>query len=727
MDYTKRRFDYIDAMPGAGKTEFFIVQACRALRRVVGSQEDQKILIYVAPTMKLLGEAFKRIQKKVGQQANQIRVVANPYDMAAELADTDYPVGRDQPTTALNFLFGLITADQYQRIRYQVGFDHQLTSELQLGDVVMTTHESFVRLNRRDKTGRQFKLLSNMVVIFDEARKCVLRSEELKVPKDQWELMWTALKVKRVHSNSRKDNVHLYRVEAVASIKDLCAHFGVSFKRKSLLPDHMKGMLKLFNKYGRDGRGELYILCHSNPREVCLSNDLSDKITIQVVMRPTALFENYGKVILTSAFFRDSQMYHFLRRDGHKLRSLLGTSPLHPALQAIKERSERLRVAATKRLHVATLISSEQKGSSRSEYRNTLTSGLLDNGMLVPAGQSSELHESVLPQLTISQVLQGVVDQDPKRNLVCKNKKDDQQLAYYAVPPLWLLLDEAAKILNRWTTKFDPQCRYSLLTLNVVSDRRWTPSGVRYLRVVRHLLDRGKLEARRSRSDLTDSAHNLDTKLTPAYMKTRLREILYDGIGNDCSLFTVPSTPHLHGINKYSHMSAFTHLAALNPGPALITVYRMLIPDYDIDQDHSIENLVQTLYRTSLRNPDAREPVLMIIPFESSADLLAQKINVKSFKKINKPKFTMFHHVKTRSRESIEYMKTRVREANTKFDPQYAQELGILRRRVNAVKAYLRKNPNSEKAKNRLITQERALKNLKATAILIPTRTINKQ
>ena len=724
-----RTFHYIDAMPGAGKTEYFVNKAAKLLR-----DGGDYILVYVAPTARLLHETYRRLQSKVGYELMlaKVQVVAEPHRVSEAFHSTPYKVIGDQPTVALNYMFDLITRQQYVDTKYRVGFSHSLQANAQLGHVVMTTHESFVRINRQDQTGHGFALLGKMIVVFDEARKCVMQPSDFKIPKDQWSMLWKSLTVDTVDSETpafRKKRElppiqlaagvvphTLYRIKQVEPLKRILEIFGV--KLKSLLPPEVKDMLAMYREYAETGRGSIYILSTVNLDEMYEPLASKEKISVQIVMRPTALFDNYQHVILTSAFFTDSQMYHFLKKDGHKLVPMLKPKKLGPALAAIKERSERLRKSAAERLHVATLLNSDMPSRPGPKaYKENLTSTLLTTGMVLPRALEVQARGALDRSLSHREIVYNLAQVNGPS--VSEDPDIDARLRDWAVPPLWVLLFYAAVIVRRWMNKYGKPGQRSLLTLNVNDKKVWLPNGTRYLRTVKFTLAHGTLDrkAGHSNSDVYDDKHLRDSALIPDLWRTRLKESLYDRLKT--STFTVPQSPALHGINRYSKMCAFTHMAALNPSPTQTRFYRMLIPDYDVDQDHSIENLVQTLYRTSLRDPDAADPVLMVIPYESSARLLATKIGIRSFKKeVNKPPLTTLSHVKLMGEEAREHQRQRTQEVNRKYDKDLSSEVDKARARVIAARANLKKAPDSKARQATLARHETAFEILKAKATL---------
>lgn len=720
-----RKFRYVDAMPGAGKTEYFVNQAANLLAK----ESANYILVYVAPTVVLLRETYRRVAAKASAESMaRVRVVADPKKVVPLFKALDFTPLRDQPSTALNYLFGLITEQQYLDVKYASGFVHDLKEHAQLGTVIMTTHESFARVGRYDTTGQDFALLQRMVVIFDEARKCVIKPRDLKIPRDQWSTLWRSIGVETVESEDpawrRKNELepitlakgdraqHLFKVTTVQPLSKIKENFGV--KKAKMLPSEVRVLLEMYRDFAQSGRGSIYILANIQIHE--LYSQSHERISVQVVMRPTSLFDNYQHVILTSAFFTDSQMYHFLKRDGHELISMLDQPKLSPALKNIKSRSERLRKSATRRLHVATLIRSEFYGVGKRPWEN-LSSYLMSRGMLLPIGLATEAsghldttksHDEVITEL--SRATGAQVSNDPKL---------DKRLREYAVPPLWLLLYESARVIAAWRQKHKPSKPRSLLALNTRPNQRfWYPNGVRYLFVVKQFLVHGtmKLKVGYSNSDMYESEHQQDVDLVSTKWEARLRAIMYDHIKT--SMFTVPKSPSLHGLNHYSDLTAFTHLAALNPNPTQARFYRMLIPDYNIDQDHSVENLVQTLYRTSLRNPKATEPVLMIVPYEASAILLAEKIGVEGFRMVNEPPLAVLHHHKERDDAAKEYQRRRSSEVNRKYESSFAKEIANARARLSVSRAGLKKSPDSQQRKTTVRRNEALLAELLTKAKL---------
>lgn len=347
-------------------------------------------------------------------------------------------------------------------------------------------------------------------------------------------------------------------------------------------------------------------------------------------------------------------MYHFLKADGHKFRNAKLRASEDPALASIYERDHKLRKALPQRLRVGTLMEARAvPNGGFLAYRNNLTSSFLQTGMVLPAYLSNDyLQEHLNKKFKSAEVIDRLVS----RRLVTANADLQAKLLEQCQPPLWVLIREASRLIQYAINKgviVKEKNSHALLVLNV-GQRTWSKRRIPYADVVRTLHAQGTLKPQ-SGCEL-DSVHTAfeEHRLhsTSPYWQRELAKQLY--VRSKERKFFIPQSNKLHGINLYSGVNAFVHLAALNPAPQLISFYKMLLgPAYDIDQDHSIENLVQMLYRTSLRVVGNKDPVLMIVPYKAQAELLQTKIGTRPFTYINKPRLTPWSYRREIPREQV--------------------------------------------------------------------------
>lgn len=637
----KRVFCYIDAMPGAGKTEFFVSQAVKLLQ----SKKPERVLVYVAPTISLLWESYSRIRKHPDFRDathKRIHLVATPAALEeAARGHIECTVVREKPRRVINYLLGLaetcgsLSADE-------------LPQPVVPGDIVLTTHESFVQVSHSDKTGRDFATLRKTHVIFDEARHCVLESRSLRdVSNESLLNLRMCFEFSHEHLEGAHQGWHVYSLRAAPSKDKMKEVFRVRNWRT--IPASLRALRQAVETYSDSGRASVFMMTNVDAVKLLSTDTRNACVNLYTLLRPTGLFNHYKSVTLTSAFFKDSQMYHFLKADGHSFVDLRDKNL--PELASIYDRDSKLRSALSKRLRVGTLLASPPKNGHRA-YRNTLTSNLLETGLVHDSRLTRYLDQYLDPTLHSHEI----IDRLAADRSVSNNKKFEAELRKYAHPPLWVLVKEAAAIMEEaWTTGIAPRPkssqdyrRLALLVLNV-SQKIWMPRRIPYSRVIRKIYKDGWLMNRYSGLDSIDCVYSAEDrhaiKATGEYWETLLRRELF--VQSPDRKFLIPPSNKLHGINLYSEVNAFVHLAALNPSPQLISFYKVLLgPEYDIDQDHSIENLVQMLYRTSLRNADAKSKVLMIVPYRAQAELLQAKIGCSDFTYINEPHLVAFNYRK---------------------------------------------------------------------------------
>ena len=645
----KHNFQVIDAMPGAGKTEFFVSMAVTQLK----SKKPKEVLIYVAPTIPLLAEVLRRVVDRTGAtklsvykkihvvcdhaSSGKFAIACRAKGVAATLADCP----RDPPAVALNYLLGLIPRDSYMHTKYTGAFAKSLTASAAIGDIIFTTHESFMRVLNFDASGRDFSILRQCTVVFDEARQCVIGNQTIHLEAPDRTVLRNCFNLlgyngKRVKEKIDGEKHVLEYIDSIDSVESMMHSINVD--RPTLLPLNVRKLVKQYNEYCAHGRAVIYVLS-AEPIDGVLGKPKS-RHTIYTILRPTALFNHYSTVYLTSAFFKDSQMYHFLKKDEHDFTFLMEqTHPAGSPLHNIHNRDKKLRANLLRRLECAVLLKSSVLNSQEA-YRDVLTAHLLKEGMIVPASKHDSIQLRVDPTLTYNELAGRVVGGQS----VSADKATNELLREYAHPPLWILLREAAGVYVRWSAGLTGKHK-ALLTINAskASSPVWGPLGIHYLSVLRSMHKDGYLVPPASDEDedtadlVSEELNYADSVMTSSWRKFFNKYIHRESAS---SVFNIPSSPKLHGVNSFDKLNAFVHVAALNPDPKLFFVYDKLLPDYKVAQDTSIENLVQMMYRTSLRKPDATEPVLLIVPYHSALKLLAEKIygKVRKFHVVYEPR-----------------------------------------------------------------------------------------
>jgi hypothetical protein len=619
-----RVFSYLDAMPGSGKTEYFVNKAVALL----ADKKPDHNLLYAAPTVRLLIEATRRIRNHKDFNAKDKRriVLVATHSKVSELKGLCQTYA-ERPVKVINHLLGLSKEDP-------------TIEPLGVGNVILVTHECFVQVAVRDLTGGQFEVLKRTSVIFDEARQCVIESRTTKdLSYGDLAVMSRLFRFKRQQVNEKKNpGWFVYEVQRAPTHKALLDGFHT--KRVRAIPSSIHKLRDEVSRYSDTGRSKVYFMTNMDNAYTFLDDDERHATAvITTLLRPTSLFNNYRDVTLTSAFFKDSQLYHFLKQDGHKFKNLAKTNP--EGVASIIKRDSLLRQHLPSRLLVAPLMVAPENTKTSDRYRNTLTANLLENGMVLPLTLKPDfLKVDLVKNFSAEELIETACN----NGTVSKDPKVQKLLEQFSVPPLWVLLNECAFIIKNARTSgalpvHDTKIANACLTVINVRARYWR--GTPATDIVREVYLRGDLGNREEDEPYEEGAISTQALASSCSVdwEKRLAKHLY--IHSPASKFILAPSTKMHGVNKYQKVNSFAHLAALNPTPPMIALYQVLLgDDYDIDQDHAVENLVQMLYRTSLRDPKAQAKVLMIVPYEAYAKMLQAKIGCQKFTFVHTPRLT---------------------------------------------------------------------------------------
>lgn len=734
-----RIISVLDAMPGAGKTEFFVEQAARMLN----SGKKDKVLVYAAPTTYLLEEVVNRILSKVTVNHYKVEFEDRQnlqFDTGAVIYRAYGESNSVDVTTLVSSLFGVPTKAD-------------CAPPAQLGSIILLTHEGLLRLPKtsphyppstelvEDAAERYAKILKeynarvqkhramaahwnsilpDCILFFDEARSCILKNCMLELDRSQIgqlvsssTISWTnalpkyntalptLLEIKnraytgkgiqdweipqlvemaldntsettkdiphfvppvsdlhnsdefytakmRYYQDANEENMSTYYLSPVGcqGAKEYARVHG--YVRHTSLPPSIKNFFTLWKNMGENGRANFILAGKFDVAFIDRDNeDLNRERTYvyYLLINPHSLFESFGKTIIMSAFFKDSQMYHMLKRDSYTFQYVLEKEELPGSLANIKERDVKLRQKLSEKLHFAFLI----KSNPKSPYKhNVLSASILNLKILFPTSITKKLEATVKlyaeknpnKKLFDYKVLRDVV----RGGVVYGNLMSPAALKAtepHTVPPLLKLVRTAFDIAKDWSKV------HNVTTLNNL--RNGTEGPKRLMLCMTNSMDSFDPQVKKSVSDHSSiksspfdqvqpliMLHDFRTHLRDRYASSQEqgeRETKYADYLNWCKTvrkkyIELPVQTRLHGLNEYTPYSVFAHLASLNLPPPLARMLHSILPKYDGHQDNVIENLVQTMYRTQLRSlkPEHSDDVLLIVAFRATAVLLCQKL-----------------------------------------------------------------------------------------------------
>jgi hypothetical protein len=645
-----RRFGYIDAMPGSGKTELFVSEAGYAVTR---NRERLVLHIYAAPTVQLLVETYNRLilnakarrpktYRKFIKETTLLVTMTDCESLEGLMEEANYSI--EPPVNALHVAMGVDSIETYESLPLPRGAKRSILDYAPPDSgfitrrrivVLFVTHEALLRVRKEKACPDRVKnFLKRTMVWFDEARQCFAQGLEIskeQMSEEQIQKMYACVEIgnevtpidaEEVVVGNKTREVGFFPVTGMLNHKAILEKFGA--RRDKDLPPPAKRFFEMLKKNCSAGRSVVFVrLPYYLSKEVPVPI-ITGEVETFVATRPTDLFQGYGSVVLLSAMFRDSQMYHILTENRkHTMYNLLAyvdESPDHTTISDYLlggglEVRKPLREIKKRSVKQSALIAERLRYIALTATGNLLSRNFLNNSVLVPR----ELEEqfayvaSKLPNAKriprhemITRIAAG---EDP-----VGDKDLCRALQQYMVPPLWVAMRKAAQVLR------EEGCNETLLFINSleshVAGRLWLGS-VDYLGAVRnpqkflHLEDEHLVKG-----DEGTRQHPYVRKWL-AWLEKAVHEKKF---------FTVPKTTSVRGLNTYKDYVGYIHLAALNQTPVMYEFCKTVIPRYDVDLDNVIDNIMQTLYRTNLRDPDSSKRVYMVLHSQEAVFKLSEKI-----------------------------------------------------------------------------------------------------
>ena len=252
--------DYVDAIPGIGKTDGAVAKMIRCIEKKKG------IFIYVAPTIRLLKEVECRLHARI-KEKDRAHVCAIH--------------SRQRSDSAL-----ALTQEVILRLQGDVTHRGERFAELKPGSVFLITHATFTSLpihmiNR-----------NRITVIFDEAYRCVFDPTSMSLDKKEADAFYKQLKTYDVGD-----------YELLLEVKIDPVLFPTLSARAQKKLMEMKTCID-------SGISEIYLRI-TGAQKQCFD--------IQQVKLPSSMFNGWKKVYLMSAYLRQTQLWALLTRGTFEL------------------------------------------------------------------------------------------------------------------------------------------------------------------------------------------------------------------------------------------------------------------------------------------------------------------------------------------------------------------------------------------------------------------------
>lgn len=675
----------VDAFPGAGKTHYFKSTALRCLTE----DHPTHVLVYAAPTKILCEEVLASLTASLTKLKrldllSRIHTAWMNQDMVAEQSMLKLFSDRSFSSTDifkvsenLNVFLGTKTFEEAYPKLAKVK-DVRKLGPLQVGSIIITTHAAF-------NCVRNVPTLHKTWVFFDEARSCVGLKDQIVIPKPFAKIFlllfgayWLPDKDGKI---IRDDNSKLVELRNTPTAEEVRTEIAKERERFLKNGDHQsleismdqrssKGIGYLQKKMAalEPKRTSIHLL--TTDEATFLSTAPKSKssphtISIYPFHKPTGLFENYDRVTILSAFFADSQMYHSLK-ETYRVVSLINQNENHRKMfeehpwlrqawkdcKSVRGRDSLLKENTWKRLRIVPLLTSPMdydhedvvevpEEASTRELRKfspseRLTKQTLNNGMLVDRPTL----------LAVSEMING------EFKLPWDSWKTIEQVWLY-----WFIMERGvpfneqevfdvrmrAAYARAWEARIHRPFKEVLPRLySLLKPFMFDPKSGEIMfpgwKLARIALRYSKLYgANKPPLMIVNALGGKVVNYMPAKDSRGSENFWQQALVANTTAklrakfgtkFEIPKTPKLNGLNKWQDNDHLVHLAAMNPTNENVSLFKKLLPSYDAVSDFLLENLIQTLYRTSLRDPNADESrlVYLYVTHTAVSDLLVKKI-----------------------------------------------------------------------------------------------------
>ena len=713
MSTTKPILTTIDAFPGSGKTNYFNSQASE---NVLGSSNRKFVLVYAAPTRALCKEVYFAILKKlnpsfVGEadlSSIDPKILSRIHQVwHNDESERDHSLDRLFNKTApkiriidsLNDLLGTCE-------------EPDVAIAAKPGHVIITTHESFMKV-------RNVPTLHPTWVFFDEARQCLGVKDTIHIPKAISADYLSMFKPRRLENSNEDDTDvrHVYKLTTLPNLPEVKALIEPYMNKVSLKKKFQRGpidLYQIFKTIDKD-RVSLFILAKEEAfSRTSKGSQDNYSISVYPFNKPTGLFHNYARVTVMSAFFKDSQMYHALKGN-YQVYSLLRPSKDETdvpdwitiarndnLIKTTKGRDRQLRTKMGRRLRIVPLLTSNWDSEDSLHHsisvdrkdissKDRLTKETLRSGMLVSPKVATKVQTFIddihLP-INSWKVIELVwlhwfifIRTEPLNKQPVLSTKD--QSAYKL---RWRAMygqdyDNVIPKIFNWLEPF---------MFDKKSNEILFPSWV----LTRRAKKAAKLIGAESPLLIYNSAASAPLPFMPTKLKDANSFVWNKSLVSDTTaklrkrfskFFIIPESLKLNGLNLWIKNNHLVHLAALNPSLETISVFKKLLPKYDVEYDFILENLVQTLYRTSLREPTLKDShlVYLYVVRASLARWLTDKIQLNFQLHIFDDKdFPPLVELRFNSKVALHLKKARISFTKTKYDKETAAALRKVRSKL---------------------------------------------
>lgn len=575
---------YISALPGSGKTHWAIQQIME------NRKKPKSVILYVAPTRILIDSVQSHIENAIKMAKRKgVGKVRALYSTLVDIEPTYVTKPGKRGESTLSQVYSCL-------------------KDAKRGDCVLITHATFIKL------ASEFEGQENVRVFFDEACDMMLDTMSVNIGRSlvHIEKMGSLVKQKQFIVGGSGDEINKYPIYEYRGIDEVLFSQYIGFDDcESAIKKDPK--VDQFLYYARNERTKLFMvryLADKDMPKIAPNGELAldqKPIPAQFIgMVSDTMFDGFNDVTILCAYFESTLMYHVLSK----------TQDMENITRLVKVDKERL-AKLNKRLAKTLIVPiqpdedyahSNSKHALLNYYWVSQSTHLMLYSLYVDLKKQLDRVVGISDFIDLFGSENGVDLTNPGSYVTSKPtskecKKIREILANYNLTniktgdPLLFPSDVAVGLVGYINSIIEEhQC--------TVKDK--PKAFVR--KILQTELNKGV-----TFKTLCSENRKAHGKTLAIYNNGEIQNNVMEHFDKKNLELTFLSSK-CHGLNEYSGYANIISLAALYPKPDIRNFYTAVVPQYDTQEDWMINTLAQCVYRTSLRDPESEDFIVIIVP-----------------------------------------------------------------------------------------------------------------
>ena len=598
---------YTNSIPGSGKTRWAISQ----MKKHLANNSVNIIILYCAPTVDLLNEVYNKI---IDYDKTEMRVHLIHHDNVSGvncLLQRSFKLLHNRYENNANSK-QLADADFY---------DEMDVYDIKPGDVVLITHAAFWN-SSFSGSNQTFLDKDKINLIIDEARDCYISSFSFDIIEPN-----TAIRFKKYLGFKEQSNSVLINPKKLSPARLASEDFSAYMFRSSF-----EDLFAEFKTISVRENIDLYALSAYDPAK--------QRFTLTIVRAPYDALYGWRKVILLSAFYSDSQLYHLLNcvhlhehfKDVYSYDQIDISSKIIDELH-LKKIKNRLKQTSISWIYDSAVSYTKYKYYIPVLFRHK---HIIDYSALIQEYKQifDIAKKTFLCNFEHAQFSNFIKALVPKRKVqwdtyldLLKEKmnqrylgSEENKVRVFKLIEQWNYTDHivpinptsfaaiySQELVKRWCTAHELAFKEKsyLLSVNINDPNKTTESN--------------KLVFQKKTKDNTHAASIETSKLSSF-------ENWNENMPDIVKQYAEPLIGNPSGLNMYSKYDTVVLISSYLPPQDLVNWFAKYCPTYDVDLDFNLGQTIQVMMRCSIRDESSKNDVFVVLNSREQAQKIKQRL-----------------------------------------------------------------------------------------------------